>query len=77
MSILAENDNTSDHFMYYKEEKYLLGNKGEGVREDQKDSVGTNSENKSVRDILPRRISQAELFGSELSSCPKEVRFCD
>lgn len=32
--MLAEDDNASDYFMYYKEEEYLLGNKKHDVEED-------------------------------------------
>ena len=38
--MLAEDDNTSDYFIYHNEEKYLLGNKRQDLEEDQKDLVG-------------------------------------
>lgn len=55
-SMLAEDD---------KKEKYLWGNKNQGVEEDQRDLVDKNLDNESVRDRLPRRIPQDKLLASE------------
>lgn len=34
--MLTEDNNITDHFMYYKEEKQLLSNKKQDIEEDQK-----------------------------------------
>ena len=61
--------------MYHKEEKYPLGNKRQNVKEDQKDLVKESSNNKSVRNIPFGYIPEDRLFGSELSSPLREIRF--
>ncbi len=77
MPMLAEDDDTSDHFIHHEEEEYLLGNKEQEIRKNQKDSVGQSSDNESLRDILSERTSWAGLPGNESSSSLKEVRFSD
>ena len=61
--------------MYHKGEKYPLGNKGQNVEEDQKDSIGKSSDNESVRNMLPGHILEDGLLESKLSSSLREVRF--
>ena len=73
--MLAEDDNTSDYFIYHNKEEYPLGNEGKDVEEDQRDSVGKSSDNKSVRNILLDRIPQDGLLVSESSSFLREVWF--
>ncbi len=74
--MLVEDDDASDHFQHHEEEEYLLGNEGQEIRENQRDS-GQSLNNKSLRDILPGRTPQAGLLGSESSSSLREVRFRD
>ena len=54
--MLAADNNTSDYFMHHKEEKYLLDNKGQDIKEDQKDLLDKSSDTESVREMLPGRI---------------------
>ncbi len=77
MPMLAEDDDTSDHLMYHKKDKYPLGNKEKEIRENQRDLVGQSSDNESLRDMLPRHTPQAGLLRSESSSFLREVKFCD
>lgn len=60
-----------------KKEKYLRGNKRQDEKEDQKDLVGKSLDNESIRDRLPRCISQDGLFASQSISFLKEVRFSE
>ena len=75
--MLAKDNNTSDYFMYYKEEKYPLGNKKQDVEEDQKDLISKSLVNENVRDMLFERTSQDRLLGNELLSFLKEVKFSE
>lgn len=52
--MMGEKDNALSYFTYHKEEKYLLGNKKQGIEEDQRDLVGEifNAENR--KSILSR-----------------------
>ena len=52
-----------------------MGNKGQDIEEDQKDSVSKSSDNESIRDMLPRHTSQNGFLESELSSFLREIRF--
>lgn len=70
--MLAE---VSDYFKHYEEEKYLLGNKRQEIKENQRDLINQNFDNKIVRDIPPGLTSQDKLFVSELSLSLREVRF--
>lgn len=73
--MLAENNDALNYSIHYKEEKYPLGNKTSDDEEDQKNLLDKSSDNKSVRDMLPRHTPQDGLFASELSSFLREVRF--
>ena len=73
--MLAEDDNLSDCFINYKEEEYSLSTKKQDVKKDQKDLIGKNSDNESIRDILPRHTPQDGLFVIELLSSLREIRF--
>lgn len=75
--MLAKNDNALTYFMYYKEEDYLLGNKRQNIKEDQKDLVSKSSVNKNARNMLFEDISQDRFFANELSSSLKEVGFIE
>ena len=66
--MLAESNNIASYFIYYKKEKYLLDNKKQDIEEDQRDLIGKNSDNKSIKDMLLRCTLQNKLFTSELSS---------
>ena len=73
--MLAKNDYTSDYFIYHNEERYLLSNKRQNVKEDQRDLVDKSSDNKSVRNMLPRHTPQDRLLASELSFSLKKIWF--
>lgn len=60
-----------------EEEEYPWGNEEQGVEEGQRDSIGENLDNESVRDRLPRRTPQDGLFASESTSSLREVRFSE
>ncbi len=62
--------------MYHEKKEYPLGNKEQEVREDQRDSLGQSSDNKSVKNMPPGHTPQAGLLRSKLSLSLKEVRFC-
>lgn len=73
--MLAEDNNASDYFIYYNKKKYPLGNKKKDIREDQRHLVGESSDNKNVKNMLPRCTSQDELFASKLLFFLKEIWF--
>ncbi len=74
--MLTEDNNTSDHFIYHKEEEYPLGNERQEIRENQR-NLGQSSDNESLKNILPRYTPQAGLLRSQSSSSLWEVRFID
>ncbi len=59
--MLAKDDNAFDHFIYYKEDKYLLDNKEQKIRENLRDLISQCSDNESLRNRLPRHTSQVEM----------------
>ena len=73
MPILREDDNTSDNFGLYEDEKSTL--EVQDIERDYRDSVGKSS------DIGSRakagRTPQDRLLGIELSSSLREVRFSE
>lgn len=71
--ILAEVKNTLDYFMHYKKKKYLLGNKRQNVKKDQRNLIGKNSNNEIIRNIVLRHIFQDGFLVSKLSSFLKKV----
>lgn len=64
--ILAKNDNASNYFMYHNKDKYLLGNEEQNIKEDQKNLIYKNLDNKSVKNMLLKYTPQDRLFASEL-----------
>lgn len=50
--MLAIDDNRSDYFLDCKEEKYPLGNKGQDLEKDQRDSLSKSLDNKSIKNML-------------------------
>lgn len=73
--MLAEDDNTLDYSIYYKEKEYLLNNKGQENEEDQRDLVSKSLDNESVKNILSGYISQDGLLANKSSLSLREVRF--
>ncbi len=72
--IPGEDENTSDNFGLHENEESIL--EEQDIEGDHRNLVGDNSDTKShARDGLSQRIPQDGLFGSELSSSLKEVRF--
>lgn len=66
MSIQRENDNKSDNFGSYENEKSTL--EKQDMEKYHKNLVGKISNTEShIRDSLSRRILQDELFANELS----------
>lgn len=51
---MVEDDNILDYFIYYKEEKYLLGNKKQDIKKNQRDLISKSLDNESIKDILPK-----------------------
>ena len=75
--ILAKDDDTLDYFIYDNEKEYALGKKRQDIKEDQRNLVGKSWDNKSVRNMLPKRPPQDGLHASELLSSLKEVWFSE
>ena len=75
--ILAEDDNASDYFIDYKEEKYLLGNKKQDVKKNQRDLVGKSLDNESINDILLECTPQDGFLKSGLLSFLREVKLSE
>ena len=73
--MLAEDNNTLYYFIHYNKEKYLLDNKKQSIKKDQKDSIGKSLDNKSVKNILPGYMREGWLFTSDLSLSLKKVWF--
>lgn len=75
MLIAGENDNTSDNFGFYKDEKFVL--EQQKIEDDYKDAVSKNLDIKShVRNILSGyTLHEYRLFKYELLSSLREVRF--
>lgn len=73
--ILVEDNNASDYFMYYDEKKYLLDNKKQDIKKDQKNLINKSSDSKSVKNMLFRHTHQNGLLANELSLSLKEVQF--
>ena len=74
-TILVENDNALDYFTHYNRKKYPQDNKGKDIEKDQKDFIGKNSDNKSVKKMPPKCMPQNGLFATQLSLFLKEVWF--
>ena len=51
-SILAEDNNAFNYFIYHNEEEYRLGNKKQDVEADQRELVSKKLDNKSIKDML-------------------------
>lgn len=73
--ILVEDNNALDYFIYYDEKKYLLDNKKQDIKKDQKNLINKSSDSKSVKNMLFRHTHQDELLINELSLSLKEVQF--
>lgn len=73
--MLAKDNNTLDYFIYHKKKKFLLGNKKQNIEEDQKDLISKSLDNESIKNMLPRYISQDGLLVNELLSSLKKIRF--
>lgn len=74
MSILREDDNVSENFGSYEEEKSLL--KKQVIKEDHRNLVGKSSDIGScIRDILSGHTPQDGLLTSESLSFLREVSF--
>ena len=56
MLILAKNNHILNYSIYYKEEKYLLGNKNENSKKDKRNLISKSLDNKNVKDILLKCI---------------------
>lgn len=54
--MLTKDNYTSDYFIYYNEKKYLLDNKKQDIKKDQKDLIGKSLDSKSVKNMLSRHI---------------------
>ena len=75
--MLAKNDNASGYFMHHNEREYPLGNEGQDVEKDQTDLVGESSDNKRVKNMLYKHISQDGLLANESSSFLRNVWFSE
>ena len=53
--MLVEDNVASDYFIYHEKKEYWMGDKGQDVEEDQRDLVSKGSDNKSVKNMIPRR----------------------
>ena len=73
MPMLGEDDNASDNFALYEDEKSI--SEAQDIERDHRDSISKSSDSRSH--AKARRILQDGLLGSELSSSLKEVRFSE
>ena len=71
--MLVEDDNVLDYFMYHNKEKFLLDNKEQDIKKDQKDLMGKSSNNKIIKSMLLGRTLQNEFLASKLLLSLKEV----
>lgn len=74
MPIPKEDDNALNSFGYHKEEEYTL--KRQDIRNNQIDLIGKILDTRNyTKDILPKRISENELFKNKSSSSLRKIRF--
>lgn len=76
MLIPGENDNISDDFRFYKDEKFIL--EQQKIENDYRNAISENLDIKShMRNILSGYTSQNRLFKNELLLSLREVRFSE